>query len=84
MFLGFHSVFKGFLQQSLWDLEALRPLSSVLLLHSGHYSLGAFGPLNPIWTLESASNYYNSTIQILYRSTYYANNKGALCNYREL
>ena len=27
-------------------------------LRSGHYSLGAFGPLNPIETLESASNYY--------------------------
>ena len=27
-------------------------------LHSGHYSLGAFGPLNPIETLELASNYY--------------------------
>ena len=27
-------------------------------LRLGHYSLGAFGPLNPIETLESASNYY--------------------------
>ena len=30
-------------------------------LRSGHYSLGAFGPLNPIETLESASNYYIDT-----------------------
>ena len=38
-------------------------------LRLGHYSLGAFRPLNPIETLELASNYYVDTTPLGYRPT---------------